>query len=104
LEGEISLQTDVELALIHAVDAELAKEAESSSHKTMKLSVRKTCMSNGIWRCSVQVECLAGCGYLVEAFGDDADILLQRAVAIQNKLNEKAQKDLQKNTVDVLQY
>jgi hypothetical protein len=35
-----------------------------------------------------------GCGYLVKAFRDDAEILFQRAVTMQSKLEENAEEQL----------
>ena len=80
---------DSGLALIRAITAELdRKEGESPLHRTINLSCRTTSMANGIKWCAVQVECKAGCGYLVEAYGDEAEKLHLKATAIQRMLEE----------------
>ena len=75
---------DSKSALIRAVMAELAKEVESPLHGIINLSSSITFLANRIKCCAVQVECKAGCDYLVKAFGDEAELLQKEAMAIQS--------------------
>ena len=97
------LQSNSEHALTHAVMAELDRERESPLHAIIRLSCAMSFLRNGIRSCSVQVECKAGCGYLVEAFGEEAEILRQKANAIQSMLKERGLEGSSKSIVDVLQ-
>ena len=77
-------------ALDDAVRIELDRE---DLHRSIEVSYVTESLSNGIKRCSVQVECKAGCGYLVEAFGEEADMLREKAAAIQNMLSRGVPKN-----------
>jgi len=77
-------------ALTRAIIGELDKEGESPLHGLIRLSCAMTFLTNGIKCCTVQIQCEAGCGYLVEAFGEEAEILREKAITIQRILEEKA--------------
>ena len=78
-----------EHALNRAIATERDKESESELHGIIRLSCAMTFLTNGVKCCTVQVECKAGCGYLVEAFGEEAERLRQMAIALQSTLEEK---------------
>lgn len=73
-------------ALAHAIMTEIDREGENPLHKTISISFRTLLMDNGIKQCSVQVECKAGCGYLIQAFGEEADTLKHNAMLFKNIL------------------
>jgi hypothetical protein len=77
-----------EHALARAVMEELDRAGESALHGVIELSCATALLSNGIKSCAVQIECKAGCGYLIQAFGEEADTLQEKALAIQNFLKE----------------
>ena len=74
-------------ALGQAILEELTLAEDNSRHGTIHISCEVKCLSNGIKRCSAQIECGAGCGWLVEADGGQADVLQQKAIAIQSMLH-----------------
>lgn len=75
-------------ALARAITEELDRAGESPLHGAIHVSCKAAFLRNGIKHCSVQIECEAGCGYLVEAFGEEADLLQEKAIATQNLLHE----------------
>jgi hypothetical protein len=82
-------------ALAHAIMTEIDREGENPLHKTISISFRTLLMDNGMKQCSVQVECKAGCGYLIEAFGEEAEVLEHNAVLFKNILaNGEADPDV----------
>jgi hypothetical protein len=83
---------DSEHALASAIMAELDRRDETPLHGAIRLSYSTAFLANGIKRCSVQVECKAGCGYLIQAVGEEADMLQEKAMAIQSLLREGIQK------------
>lgn len=78
-------------ALAHAIMVELERAGDSLQHGVVHISSTTSFMTNGIKQCSVQVECEAGCGWLVQAFGEEADELQQKAIAIQGHLHRGAE-------------
>jgi hypothetical protein len=66
--------------------AELDRTDESSLHGAFHVSIRNSAAQNGVKRCSVQIECEAGCGYLIQAFGEEADMLQEKAIVLQRLL------------------
>ena len=83
---------DSEHALASAIMAELDRIGETPLHGAIRASYSTAFLANGIKRCSVQVECKAGCGYLIQAVGEEADMLQEKAMAIQSLLREGIQK------------
>lgn len=81
-----------EYALASAIMTELDRLGETQLHGTIHLSCEAAFLTNGVKRCSVQLECKAGCGYLIQAFGEEADILQQKANVIQSVLCEGTHK------------
>ena len=79
-------------ALGKAVIVELDKSVEKPMHKTILVSIANS-VQNGIRRCSVQIECKAGCGYLIYAFNEEADLLQEKAETL--KILLATQVDLQ---------
>lgn len=82
---------DSEHALASAIMAEHDRMGETPLHGVIRLSYSTAFLANGIKRCSVQVECKAGCGYLIQAVGEEADRLQEKAIAMQNVLSEGIQ-------------
>jgi len=76
-------------ALTRAIISELDKEGESLLHGIIRLSCAMAFLTNGVKSCTVQVECKAGCGYMVEAFGEEAETLRRKAIAIQSILEQE---------------
>ena len=84
---------DSENALASAIMAELDRIGETPLHGAIRLSHSTAFLANGIKRCSVQIECKAGCGYLIQAVGEEADMLQEKAIAVQSLLREGIQKN-----------
>lgn len=81
------MRCDSEYALAFAVMTELDRVGETPLHGAIHLSCATAFLPNGIKRCSVQLECEAGCGYMIQVDGEAADTLQQKAVAIQGMLS-----------------
>ena len=77
-----------EHALASAIMTELHRLGETRLHDAINLSCSAKILANGIKRCTVQLECKAGCGYLFQAFGEEADILQQKTATIQTLLSD----------------
>lgn len=80
----------VEQALAQAIMQELDRAdgaCGNPQHGTIHISCEAAYMKNGIKHCSVQIECEAGCGWLVQAFGDEAEELEQKVNTIQRLLH-----------------
>ena len=97
------MQSSCENALTRAISAELERGNESPLHAIIRLSCSIAFLTNGIKCCSVQVQCKAGCGYLVEAFGEEAEMLRQKAISIQSILEKPASEGSSKAIVEVPQ-
>ena len=78
-----SMHRNSEHALASAIMTELDRLGETPLHGAIHLSYKDATLPNGIRRCSVQLECKAGCGYLIQAVGEEADILHQKTTTIQ---------------------
>lgn len=79
-----------EQALAQAIIQELDKAdgaCGNPQHGTIHISCEAAFMRNGIKYCSVQIECEAGCGWLVQAFGDEAVELEHKINTIQRLLD-----------------
>jgi hypothetical protein len=76
-----------EHALVNALIGELERAENSPLHGVLHISFTAAVLKNGIKQCSVQVECQAGCGYLIQAFGEEADRLHEKAIAVQSLIN-----------------
>lgn len=74
-------------ALAQAILEEITLAEDNPGHGAIHISCEVKCLSNGIKHCSAQIECGAGCGWLVQAFGEEAELLEQKAIAIQRHLN-----------------
>jgi hypothetical protein len=75
--------------------AELDRGSENLLHQTIHLSCTVSSLSNGMKCCTVQIECKAGCGYLLQAFGEEAEILYEKALMFKGILESpKASKSL----------
>ena len=85
-----SIFRNSEHALASAIMAELDRLGETPLHGAIHLSYTTAALSNGIRQCSVQLECKAGCGYLIQAVGEEADTLEQTTATIQALLNNGA--------------
>lgn len=90
-------------ALGRAVMAELERDDASLLHKAIEVSCKAELLANGIKRCTVQIECKAGCGYLVQDFGEEADMLQEKAAAIKSLLREGVQHYSPKSLFEALQ-
>jgi hypothetical protein len=73
-------------ALAQAILDELVKAEENLQHGAIYVSYNDKSLPNGIKHCTVQIECNAGCGWLIEAFEGEAEALEQKAIAIQKRL------------------
>lgn len=93
------MRCDSEYALASAIMTELDRIDESPLHGAIHLSCSTVILANGMRRCSVQLECKAGCGYMIQAVGEEADTLQQKAVAIQCILSEGVQEASSKSTL-----
>lgn len=81
-------------ALAQAILDELAKTEGNTQHGTINISYDAKCLPNGIEHCSVQVECGAGCGWLIEACEGEAEALKQKAIGIKGLVQGSAKEDL----------
>jgi hypothetical protein len=75
-------------ALNLAIEEEFKKRECQTEHATIRISISTSRASNGIRHCSVNVECGAGCGWLIETYGNEAEALENHAKAIQTKLSD----------------
>jgi hypothetical protein len=67
------------------------RSEDKSQHGAIHVSCVAKNLQNGLKHCVVQVECKAGCGYLIQALEEEADSLQERATAIQRMLNREVQ-------------
>ena len=82
---------DSSAALIRAVATEFGKKTQSPLHAILHISEAFGFLLNGLRCCRIQIECNAGCGYLVEAFGDEADALHGITIDLKELLSELQQ-------------
>lgn len=73
-------------ALNQAINKEFKRAEESKLHKVLRVRLSMTKSSNGLDVCSVQVECRAGCGHLIRAFGEEASDLRRHAIMLEPTL------------------
>jgi len=85
-----TLSHDSVRAFAQAIQVELSEAEHSSGHSLLHLSYEFKSLSNGIKYCSVQIECEAGCGWLVEGTGDEAEVLREKAIIMQRMLQDSA--------------
>lgn len=76
-------------ALASAILNELAKAENNSQHNRIRISYDIKNLRNGITCCSVQIQCSAGCGWLIEACDMEAEALRRNASAVQSLLQDK---------------
>ena len=81
-------------ALAQAILDELARTEGNTQHGTINISYDEKCLSNGIKHCSVQIECGAGCGWLIEACECEAEVLGQKASAIQGMVQGSGKENI----------
>ena len=86
-------------ALCRAIAIEIEKKPESSLHGILRITKGFAISSNGLRHCRVQLECGAGCGYLVEAYGDEADLLDRIATSCKCILDDIIQSGTSESTV-----
>lgn len=85
--GDITIGS--EEALLDAIKVELLKVSVSPHHGEITLSCSTYLMSNGIKCCNVQVECNSGCGHLIVAFNEEAELLDHLALVIKGMLGRE---------------
>ena len=73
-------------ALAQAILRELEKTRDDSKHGTLQLSCICKYLSNGVKYSCIQIECEACCGWLIEAYGREAEALEQKALAIRRMI------------------
>lgn len=78
-------------ALAQAIWEEHQRAEENGRHGTIHISWITRLLRNGIAQCSVQIECEAGCGWLVEEQGDHAIELIEKAAIIHKIINSSVQ-------------
>lgn len=78
--------TGSEEALLEALKLELSKLGESPLHGEIALACSLYVMPNGIRCCNVQVLCGSGCGHLIAALDDEAELLNRLALVIKGLL------------------
>ena len=88
-------------ALAHAIMEELDRAGDRLQHGLIHISSTTSFLTNGIKHCSVQVECEAGCGWLVQVYGEEAEVLEQKAIAIQRHMHSGAE-EISKSAVEIL--
>jgi len=75
-------------ALVMAILDELVKSQTNSMHSAIHISRKDKILSNGIEYSCVQIQCQASCGWLIEAIGEDANLLKNRVTLVQEMLRE----------------
>ena len=88
-------------ALAHAIMKELDRDGNGLLHGHVHISHTISFLRNGVKQCSVQVECEAGCGWLVQANGEEADVLEQKVIAIKRHLQREGE-ETSKSAVEIL--
>lgn len=73
-------------ALAQAILNELVNAEGNSQHGVIRISYDSKYLPNGIKHCTVQIECIAGCGWLIEAYEEEAETLEQKAITIHRRL------------------
>ena len=74
-------------ALYQALESELIRARDNPLHGMIAVSHKMELLSNGIARCSVQLECKAGCGWLIGATtAQDIRSLMEKLVLIERIL------------------
>lgn len=79
-------------ALAHLFFEELGKTEEEPLHGAFQISSKKKTLPNGIKHCYVRIDCQADCGWLVEAYGPEAEELERKAISINNILHARSGK------------
>jgi hypothetical protein len=90
LQGMWSLVPSSISALSQAFTWEFERARSNPSHGMFDISCKLDILSNGIRHCSVQVRCMAECGWLVETFGSEAEALERKVRHIQFVLKESS--------------
>jgi hypothetical protein len=85
-----SITTGSEEALLEALNLELSKLGDSPLHGEITLACSFYVMPNGIKCCNVQVLCSSGCGHLIVALDDEAELLNRLALVIKGILERPA--------------
>ena len=75
-------------ALAYAFLEEQEKIRFEPLHEKARISWDLSSLPNGIKRCTVQVECEAGCGWKVDSYGSEAELLSAKAEAIEKILQK----------------
>jgi hypothetical protein len=75
-------------ALGFALDQECQKSKTMEEHSLIRISIAASYVPNGLRYCSVNVECGAGCGWLIEMYGSEAEALEHEARAFQVLLDD----------------
>lgn len=86
-------------ALAHAFREELDRIGSDSLHRVIHISTKLRSLQNGMKHCSVQVECKAGCGWLVESYGREAEILKAKADVIKKMIEFEGLEPLKPSSV-----
>ena len=73
-------------ALATAVLEEEQRAKDNPQHLILHVSSASRYLQNGLRHLSVQLECEACCGWLIEAIGVEADALQQKVALIQKML------------------
>ena len=73
-------------ALGHALLAECRQSVDIEEHALIRISCSTKILSNGLRYCAVQVQCPVGCGWLIETYGNEAELLEEKATLIQKML------------------
>ncbi len=81
-------------ALAQAILDELVNAEGNSQHAAIHISYDGKYLPNGIKHCTVQIECKAGCGWLIEAYEGETEALEQKAIAIHKRLQGLASEAL----------
>ena len=75
-------------ALVLAIEEEFKKSECQKEHARIRISISTSRATNGMRYCSVNLECGAGCGWLIETYGNEAATLENQARAIQTRLSD----------------
>jgi hypothetical protein len=83
----VKFQNSVQ-ALESVISDEISKSASDPHHGRLRMSIVMKPLSNGLNRCTVQIECEAYCGFLIHADSEEADALMSKAIAVKRFLDK----------------
>ena len=75
-------------ALDYAIGQERDRSECAGEHALISITISVGYIANGMRHCSVNVECGAGCGWLIQTFGSEAEELEHKARMAQEVLSD----------------